>query len=525
VAYILKDSGSKVFVVSTSMQLKKAEQVLADCPDLEEVVTMSELRKERADKVRQWDEVMKEGEAYWVANEAELLSLADRVVPEDVSALIYTSGTTGNPKGVMLTHDNFCSNTRAALSFIPFYESDHHLSFLPLCHSFERTAGYLCVLACGARISYAESIDTVSRNLEEVKPTVMISVPRLFEKVFNLINKSVEEGSGLKRGIFNFSLAAGKKMVDAKKNGRGANPVLKAQHALAHKLVFSKLHAKLGGNLRFAVSGGAALPQKVGEFFESSGIVIVEGYGLTETAPVLSANPLNAPRYGTVGYPLPGVTVAIQRLDDGEIIGELRGDDCPTDLTTEEGEIIARGPNIMKGYWKNPEATREAIDPQGWYHTGDVGRYENGYLMITDRIKHMIVSAGGKNIYPGPIEDRFKTVKWVDQILVIGEGREFLAALVVPQFDNLKQYAEEHGISYETDEELARNEAVQKLFESEFRAYSRGAAAHEKIRSFRLLSEPFTIDNGLMTPTMKLKRREIESLHADLIDQMYAQVV
>jgi long-chain acyl-CoA synthetase len=524
VAYILQDSGSKIFVVSTSIQLKKAEQVFDDCPDLEEIITMSEIRKERSGTVRTWDEVLAEGEEYWNEHKDELIALRDNVKPDDISALIYTSGTTGLPKGVMLTHKNFCSNVKSAVEFIGFYDTDHHLSFLPLCHSFERTAGYTAVLSCGARISYAESIDTVSRNLIEVKPTVMISVPRLFEKVYNTIAKSVEEGSAIKRGIFNWSVNAGKKASAAKKNGKAVGPLIKAQQAVANRLVFSKLHEKLGGNLRFAVSGGAALPRVIGEFFEAAGIILIEGYGLTETAPVLCCNPYDSPRYGTVGWALPGITVGIQRLDDGKMLGQLNGYDYPSNLTTEEGEIVAKGPNIMKGYWNNEEETRKVIDPDGWYHTGDVGHFADGYLVITDRIKHMIVSAGGKNIYPGPIEEVFKTVPAIDQILVIGEGREFLTALVVPNMDILKQFAQENNISFTDEKELLEKSEILAIFDQEFKNYSKNAAAHEKIRDFRLLSEPFTVENNMMTPTLKLRRREIERVYADLIEDMYAHV-
>ncbi len=525
VGYIVKDAGAKLVVVSVSIQLRKAVEVYDDCPDLTKIVTMSEMRKDYPDYVRAWEDVMAEGAAYWTENEDTLASLAEAVSPEDLSALIYTSGTTGLPKGVMLTHQNFCENAKSALSVVPFGPDDHHLSFLPLCHSFERTAGYIAVMACGATISYAESVEAVSKNLPEVQPTVMVSVPRLFEKVYNIIAKSVEEGSALKQRIFHWAVGTGKKVATKKSNDKQPGPILGLQYNLAHKLVFSKLHEKLGGNLRFAVSGGAALPQAIGEFFQAAGITIIEGYGLTETSPVLTVNPTAQPRYGTVGHVIPGVTVGIQRLSDGSIIGQLTGDNYPSDLTTDEGEIVAQGPSIMKGYWQNPDATGEAIDADGWYHTGDVGRFDNGYLQITDRIKHMIVSKGGKNIYPGPIEDGFKTVAWIDQIIVIGEGREFLSALIVPDFDALNRYAREQGLATNDPEALLQEEAIQKLFSDEFRRYSRSAASHEKIRDFRLLAEPFTIESGLMTPTMKLKRKAISQQFADLIDEMYAEVV
>ena len=521
VHYIIKDAGARIFVVSSGIQLKKAEQIFDACPDLEDIVTMSELRKAHPDYVHLWDEALSEGAAYWQAHAAELEPLADAVTPDDLSALIYTSGTTGRPKGVMLTHRNFCSNTKAALQMVPFGPEDHHLSFLPLCHSFERTAGYTAVLACGARISYAESIDTVSSNLLEVKPTVMISVPRLFERVFNVISKSVEDGPPIKKRIFDWSVTAGKQAAQA----QGPGLLLRLKNRLAHKLVFARLHEKLGGNLRFAVSGGAALPRNIGEFFQAAGIILIEGYGLTETAPVLAVNPVDRPRYGTVGHVMPTVTIGIRNLEDNTLIAQLSGDDYPSDLTCEAGEILVKGPNVMKGYWNNEAETREAIDAEGWYHTGDVGRFDQGYLMITDRIKHMIVSKGGKNIYPGPIEERFKTVPWIDQLVIVGEGQPFLTALVVPDIDALKAYAREQGLAYGQVDEMLAQEAVQKLFAGEFRRYSRTAAAHEKVRDFRLIPEPFTIENGMLTPTLKPKRRVIETRYADLIGEMYAAVV
>jgi len=343
--------------------------------------------------------------------------------------------------------------------------------------------------------------------------------------MYNIISKSVEEGSSLKKKIFQWALSTGKKVAALDEKGKRPGPILKAQQSLAHKLVFAKLHEKMGGQVRFAVSGGAALPKAIGEFFQAAGVKIIEGYGLTETAPVLSFNPMARPRYGTVGHVISGVTVAIQRTSDNEIIGKLSGDDYPSTLSTGEGEIIAKGPNIMKGYWNNKEATREAIDPDGWYHTGDVGRFDNGYLMITDRIKHMMVSKGGKNIYPGPIEEQFKTVQWIDQLLVIGEGREYLTALIVPDFEALRQYAKEHQIPHKSAKDLLIESNILKLFDKEFRAYSKKAAAHEKIRKFKLIDEAFTVDNAMMTPTMKLKRRAIEKHYAALIDEMYAGIV
>jgi long-chain acyl-CoA synthetase len=524
VAYILRDSGATACVVSVPVQRKKIQEVVDECPALETVIVMDDLPEDPPSYMTHWSDALAAGRDYWTAHEAALTAIADEIAPEDPSALIYTSGTTGQPKGVILTNRNFCSNVKAALQRVPFGEEDHHLSFLPLSHAFERTAGHTAVLAAGATISYAESVEAVSQNLREVQPTIMIAVPRMFEKVYTRVTKSVGEGGPIRQRLFEWAVRTGEKYAEAQQGeGAGPGPWLRAQKALAHRLVFSTLHEKLGGNLRFAVSGGAALPKEIGTFFQAAGVTIIEGYGLTETAPVISVNPLDAPRYGTVGHVLPGVSVAIQSLEDETRVAEVNGHDYPTRPTTDEGEILVKGPNVMQGYWEQPEETRAAFDPDGWYHTGDVGRFEDGYLMITDRIKHMIVSQGGKNIYPGPIEESFKTQPWIDQIIVVGEGRPFLAALAVPDFESLRMRARDRGIDEAaySDAELIEQEDVRAVFDDAFTAYNREAPAHEKIRAFRLLAEPFTVEDGTLTPTLKLRRSVITDRYADRIDAMY----
>ena len=526
VGYILRDAGAKVCIVSVPVQRKKVEEIAANCPQLETIIVLSEVPSEPPVPMTHWDDALDAGRDYWAAHEDDLVEVAEGITPDDTSALIYTSGTTGEPKGVVLTNRNFCSNVKAAFQCVPFGEDDHHLSFLPLSHAFERTAGHTAVLAAGATISYAESVEAVSQNLKEVQPTIMISVPRMFEKVYDRVTKQVSEGGTVKQKLFEWGVRTGEKHAEAQQSeGSGPGPWLKTQQALAQRLVFSALHEKLGGNLRFAVSGGAALPEEIGTFFQAAGVTIIEGYGLTETAPVISVNPMDAPRYGTVGHILPGVSVAIQPLDGNELAGTVSGNDYPTDTTTEEGEILVKGPNVMKEYWNRPEQTRSVFDPEGWYHTGDVGRFGDGYLQITDRIKHMIVSRGGKNIYPGPIEEAFKTQAWIDQIVVIGEDRPFLTALVVPNFDSLRMRARDHEVeeSRYSDAELLEHEDVRSLFEQTFRDFNHDAAAHEKIRNFRLLTDSFTVEDGTLTPTLKLRRSVITERYADLVDEMYEE--
>ena len=522
VRYILQDSEAKWVVPSVSVQRKKVEAIANECPNLEGILVMSDLPASPPDMMVQWEDAQDQGATHWKQHTDALQALGADVSPNDTSALIYTSGTTGDPKGVVLSHRNFCANVKSALQHIPFYETDHHLSFLPLCHAFERTAGYTAVLAAGATISYAESIEALTQNLPEVQPTVLISVPRVFEKVYSRVREKAEEGSAIQQRVFDWAVRTGQRYAEAEQNG-GAGLLLQMQQKLAHKLVFSALHEKLGGNLRFAVSGGAALPKEIGTFFQAAGIVIAEGYGLTETAPVISANPLQAPRYGTVGHVLPDVGVAIKDLRTDEPIGMLSGNDYPATLTTEEGEIVVKGPNVMERYWQLPEETRAAFDADGWYHTGDVGRFVDGYLQVTDRIKHMIVSQGGKNIYPGPIEEHFKTQAPFDQVVVLGDDRPFLTALIVPDFESVRM----QGRDMDEPDHPGDNKAlieerwVDRIFSKAINAYNRQASAYEKIRAFELIAEPFTVENGMLTPTLKNKRRVITDTYADEIDAMY----
>jgi len=518
--YILKDSESKIFFVSTGIQLKKAVEVFDNLEHLTEVIAFDEPKVKglvENDYVRLFGTIMKEGSKLEEKYRDQLKKRANEIKPEDVATLIYTSGTTGHPKGAMLTHRNIVSNIKAAHDAISINESDRTLSFLPLCHSFERTGGYYAMMAGGAEIYFAESVDTVAKNMLEANPSIVVSVPRLFEKIYNLVKKSVEEGNAIKKSIFYWSLDVGKKYSEGKRG------LVSIQKAIADKLVFDKLKARTGGNIRFFVSGGAALPAEIGSFFMAAGLNILEGYGLTETSPVMCCNRYNDERMGTVGKVINGVTVGIMDLETGEMIAQISGEDYPTDLTCRAGEILNRGPNTMKGYWKNDEATREMIDENDWLHTGDVGRFVDGRLQITDRIKHMIVNAGGKNIYPGPIEDMFKSSKWIDQIMVVGEHQSFMGAIIVPDFEALKAYANENNISYESMDELIAHDSVQNLYSMEIRGFSKELASHEKIRDFRLVPQEFTVDTGELTPTLKVKRRVIEDKYGHLIKEIFKE--
>ncbi|MEX0723652.1 MAG: AMP-dependent synthetase/ligase [Gracilimonas sp.] len=516
--YILKDSEAKLFFVSTGLQLKKAIEVFDNCKDLKEVVAFDVPKLEHLmeeEYVNMLDDVLLEGGKHLEKHKKTINERIKMVEPEDVATLIYTSGTTGKPKGAMLTHNNIVSNIKAVTYHVYWDDTDRLLSFLPLCHSFERTAGYYAMISAGVEIYYAESVDTVSKNMPEAKPTIMISVPRLFEKMYNLIVKSVEEGSDVKKKIFNWAVETGEKYAQGKRG------LISLQKKIADKLVFDKLKERTGGHVRLFVSGGAALPPEIDTFFQCAGMNILQGYGLTETSPVMAANKPGQEKVGAVGTIIQGVTVAIQRLEDGKIIAEVSGEDYPTNVSSEAGEILCKGPNVMKGYWNNEEATKEMIDDDNWLHTGDVGKFDEGFLKITDRIKHMIVNAGGKNIYPGPIEDLFKTSKWIDQIVVVGEGQNYMASIIVPDFEAVAKFAKDQGLTFNGNEELIELDEVKDLYKKELRSFSKELASHEKIRDFRLVANEFTVETGEITPTLKVKRRVIEDKYGHLIDDIF----
>ena len=519
--YIIEDSGSIFFFASTGIQIKKAAKILKKLSHLKEVIAFEKPRSGdylEHDNISLFEEVISIGNSLLDEHRSRIETMAGEVQPDDLATLIYTSGTTGKPKGAILTHKNLVSNIKACHQHIDVRSSDRCLSFLPLCHAFERTAGYYAMLSGGAEIYYAESVDTVARNMTEAYPTLIISVPRLFEKIYNLVMKNIESGTDLKQSIFNWGLNVGKDYAD------GVRGVTTLQKKLADKIVFDKLKQRTGGRVRFFVSGGAALSPKISQFFKSAGFHILEGYGLTETSPVISCNKYGNEIVGTVGEVLPTVTVAIQQVESKEIIAKLDGEEYPSDLTTEAGEILVKGPNVMQGYWNKKEETDEVIDQKNWFHTGDIGKFESGQLKITDRIKHMIVNAGGKNVYPGPIEDRFKTNKWIDQIVVVGEQKPYMAALVVPDYDVLETYAKGEGISFSGWEDLVQNEEIQTLYNKEIRGISKELASHEKVRDFRLIPNNFTVETGELTPTLKVKRRVIENRYADLIEDIFKDV-
>jgi long-chain acyl-CoA synthetase len=502
IAYILNDAEVKIVVVSNTLQLGKILKIEPDVRTLQRVIVINDKLEQRTDKTLTFSEVLAAGETFEQTHRSFFREALWRVAPEDLLTIIYTSGTTGNPKGVMLTHHNLCSNIRAAAETIPLKDTDTLLSFLPLCHSFERMAGYYTAMACGATVAYAESTETVSDNLLEIRPTVVTTVPRLFERIYTRITKQIDNSPPARQRIFRWAMSVGTEYAHEGKHGV-VSPVLRLQVALAERLVFSKLKQRTGGRIRFFVSGGAALSRELGEFFEAVGITIIEGYGLTETSPVLTANRVDDYKFGTVGKPMPGVEIKI----------------------ADDGEILAKGPNIMRGYYNNPTATAEVIDKEGWFHTGDVGMFDpQGHLMITDRKKHLFVSSGGKNIAPQPIETMFLQSKYIDQFVLIGDGRMFLTALIVPEFEILKMHARTSGIPVSLDSELIQREEIRKLFEKEIQKIQKDLPTYERVRRFELLPEPLTPENGEITPTLKVRRKVVEAKYGALIEKMYENV-
>ncbi len=495
VEYILRDSEARAIFVSTAAQMEKIMEIRPNLPMLENVIVFD---ARGGGDFTTLEELMQKGAE--ASGQPPLESMCTTVGPQDWASIIYTSGTTGDPKGVVLTHSNFMSNTKTCASLIEIGPKDTCLSFLPLSHVFERTAGYYTMLYAGVTIAYAESIDTVPENLLEVRPTVMVSVPRLYEKMYARIMETATGGSALKKNIFFWALKTGRRYVTEKLSG-GVSSMTRRKYGLANKLVFAKLKQKTGGKLRFFVSGGAPLARDIAEFFYAAGLPILEGYGLTETSPVISVNTFEHFKFGTVGKPIPGVEARI----------------------ADDGEIIVRGPNIMVGYFKRPDLTKEVVI-DGWFHTGDIGEIdEEGFLKITDRKKDLIVTAGGKNVAPQPIENALKTSKYISQAVLIGNKRRFIAALIVPNFENLIKFAKAAGIPFTDVASLIKNSKVIEKVADEIERKSIGLASFEKVKKFLLLDKDFSLETDELTPTLKVKRSIIEKKFKEQIDELYAE--
>ncbi len=500
IRYILKDCQAKAVFVSNADYLDRILGIRHELPDLRKIIIFDPPPSgELPDGVISLQELIDHGlkaqPEVWESMGRSLASGSGG----DLATIIYTSGTTGEPKGVMLTHDNFLSNLRAVLEVIHVDENDSCLSFLPLSHVFERIAYYL-FLYVGGLINYAESIEAVVANLSEVKPTILISVPRIYEKAYGRILDKVRESSIVRRFIFTVCLGIGRKVSRQLQAGRNLGHFLGVSHRVADKLVFSKVRSTFGDNIRLMISGGAPLNKYIAEFFHAADLVILEGYGLTETSPVISANLLEKLRFGSVGVPVPGVKVII----------------------AEDGEILTRGPHVMKGYFHRPEETAEAINDEGWFHTGDIGHIDDdGFLVITDRKKSLIVTAGGKNVAPAALENALSADKFINQAFAYGDGRKYITALIVPDWERLENYAREHKIKYSTIADLCNDEKINGFIRERVDTALSDLAPFEQVKRFRIMEKEFSQETGEVTPTLKVVRKEIARRYWRELDALY----
>ncbi len=498
VEYILRDSGAAAVFCSTTAQVEKIQSVRAGLPALRNVIVFDPAAA--GGGVIALADVEKKGKAA-AAKYPRLKEDALTVRPDDLATLIYTSGTTGQPKGVMLSHGNICSNVNACVAVLRASEDDSCLAWLPLSHILERMVEYY-FFDVGVTISFAESVDTVAQNLIDVHPTIVVGVPRLYEKVYARVLENALSGSAVKRRIFLWAKRVGEAWTAHRLAGVPLPLTLRLRHALADRLVFAKLRARTGGRVKFFVSGSAPLAPEVARFFFSAGLPVLEGYGLTETSPVLTLTPLDRPRLGAVGKPIPGVQIKI----------------------APDGEVLAKGPNIMRGYYNKPDETREAIDADGWFHTGDIGELDaDGYLKITDRKKDLLKTAGGKYIAPQPIENTVRLNKFVASAVVLGDMRKFPIILIVPNFETLERWAKERGLAYASHADLIRLADVKAKMEREVMGGLRDLAKFEMPKKVVLLERDFTIESGELTPSLKVKRRQVERNYKEMIDRVYAE--
>jgi long-chain acyl-CoA synthetase len=497
--YILRDSGAAAICVSSAAQLAKIHEIRPSLPALRSVITFD--RDASGPDVLPFSEVISCGRKA-LPRYPQWRSEAAAVQPDDLATIIYTSGTTGDPKGVMLTHGNITTNVVSSLTAFTIDGSDDTISFLPLCHIFERMAGHYLMLFGGATIAYATSGDTVAAEMSEVRPTVMTAVPRFYEKVFGRVLDSALAGPPIKRRLFHWARKSGESWVEYVLAKRPVPAGLAFKRRLADRIVFRKLRERTGGRIRFFISGGAPLNPDIAKFFHAAGLPILEGYGLTETSPVIAVNTFKHLKIGTVGRPIPGVEVKI----------------------AEDGEIVTRGPHVMVGYYNKPDATSQAIDAEGWFHTGDIGLLDaDGMLKITDRKKDLIVTAGGKNIAPQPIENMVKAGKFVLNAVMLGDRRKFPILVVVPNLTNLKLWAAHKKLVAPDDASLLRLPDVEAKMEREVRKTLRDLAQYEMPKKLLLIPTDFTVEGGELTPTMKVKRRVVERRYAAEIDKLYAE--
>jgi long-chain acyl-CoA synthetase len=501
VRYILKDSGARIFFIQNRAAYDRISDAIKDCDSLEHLIFFDASATEEIAGALSLTGLEERGRALQASQPELSESLARMGQPEELATIIYTSGTTGEPKGVMLTHSNLVSNLIDSSDHLEFGETDIALSVLPLSHVLERLAMYMYIHH-GMSVFYAESLDKLGENMREVRPTLFVGVPRLFEKIYARIKERATREGKFTASVLAWAVSIGKLHAQHSTNHRPIPRMLAFKHRLATRFVFHKWRAGLGGRIRLFVSGGAALPEEIGYIFQGAGLPIMQGYGLTETSPVISAGMLEDNRIGTVGRPIRNVEVRI----------------------AADGEIETRGPNIMRGYYNKPEETRAVFTEDGWFKTGDIGTLDqDGFLRITDRKKELFKTSGGKYIAPQLIEQKIKASRFVNQVVLIGNGRKFPSALIVPNWEQLHSYAQLKGITASAPAELCQHPRILDLFQRQVDAHTPDLAQYERVKRVALLEHELTIEGGELTPTLKVKRRVVDEKYKDVIDRLYEE--
>jgi long-chain acyl-CoA synthetase len=501
VEYIVTDSGARCLIVSDREQLTKALSIRERLPALG-IISMNGVEP-AIDGVLSLGDLMRKAESAPLSDQ-EYESLWRSVRPQDWASIIYTSGTTADPRGAILSHRNFVSNYTSGHEVIAFHPGDILLSFVPLNHVYGRIVDQYFAMSAGSTVAYVENLRRLRQNMAEVRPHYMVLVPRVLEMFQEGLLTAISKEPPFKQKLFNWALAKSKELAAPAQTGKRPSPVLLFQTWFGDRLVFRPIRARLGvDRLKLFFSGGAPLSKTTGEFFSAMGLSVMEGYGLSETSPLVAVNPRAKLKLGTVGLPIGGIEV---RLAD-------------------DGEILVRGPNVMQGYYKRPEETKETIDPEGWLRTGDIGEFdEDGYLTITDRKKNLIVLANGKKVAPQHLENRLLESPFISQVVIVGDEQNTVGALIVPAFERVKEWAEKQGLSTVAGEKLASAPEVQRLIREEVQRLSGDFADYEKIRRFALLERELTVEAGELTPTLKIKRRVVVEKYKDLIDSLYGPV-
>lgn len=493
--FILRDCGAKALIVANSTIAESCRPMLAGNDGIETLKTLIEVGSSAEDG---FDAVLAKGR--------EKIVEPVKISPDSVAGLIYTSGTTGAPKGVMLTHNNFTSNVNAVHEIFPMSAEDVSLSFLPWAHSFGQTAELHALLSYGCAMGLAESVATILDNLQEVRPTLLFSVPRIFNRVYDSVNKTIAEGSALKKFLFNQTIETAKRRRDLQSLGK-TELLNDLKFKVLDNLVAKKVRARLGGRLKYAFSGGAALSKDVGEFIDNLGIMVYEGYGLTETSPIVSANSPLGRKIGSVGRPLPGVEVKI----------------VPVDVAPEgQGEVVVYGPNVMKGYYNLDDETAEAFDESGGFRTGDMGRIDaDGFLYITGRVKEQYKLENGRYVAPAPLEEKLRLSPYIANIMIDGTNRPFNVAVIVPDFEALEGFAKSKGLSFSSQKELGDKPEIQALIAEELKKFGAEFRGYERPQKFILTDEDFTLENNMLTPSLKVKRRVVLAKYGDALSSLY----